>query len=413
MAKKTTTPWMSWLKARVKPPRWPRCPKGGHHSASIYAALNEPVDEDRFGEYTFYCNKGCHKPPINRLSADEKKKLYAEFLAVRKEAMAEQRLERAQARSDAKTAMEVAAQKPAPRPRKKQTTEVSNAIVSVVSGTVARSKETATPRTPAGETALDQPDSGQFAQGRKGKGKAKADPEPTAQALAVENDEYDSETYEIDDDQRRSLQLIIYTDPEAPAIEHEVNLRAASHFDFTALNIAKAVGAVSESDSGLPFDMYMWYCVIQDKWLSVASPINLQPRGKFLICRKASLADNDCPGIDVWVELAVRSALEQFEFKDSEDDADGGECEVNYELEPDSESEPGPSSSLPTAPPASSPLKSSPVKSLPSRKRKAGTSSGSVYLDEQTQLLDEEEEGGSPAKRHKSAKAKEVFVVSD
>lgn len=92
-------------------------------------------------------------------------------------------------------------------------------------------------------------------------------------------------------------------------IEHELNLRAVSHFDFNAFNIAKVVGAVSESESGLPFTAYEWYCVIQDKWFSVASPINLQPRGKFLVCRKASLADGNCPGILIWVELALRSAL--------------------------------------------------------------------------------------------------------
>jgi hypothetical protein len=105
--------------------------------------------------------------------------------------------------------------------------------------------------------------------------------------------------------------------------------------------------------------------------------------------------------------------LSEFESRDSDDDADGGECDVNYELEPDSDSEVGPSSSLPTAPPASSPPKSSPVKPSPSRKRKARTSGGSAYLDEQTRLLDEEDAGKSPAKRKKSAKGKEVFVVSD
>lgn len=105
----------------------------------------------------------------------------------------------------------------------------------------------------------------------------------------------------------------------------------------------------------------------------------------------------------------------EFGLEDSDDDVSDGEYELNYELEPDSDSEPGPSSSLPTAPPASPSVKFSPVKSSPSRKRKAGTS-GSVFLEEQTRLLekeDQDDEGESPAKRHKSGKAKEVIVVTD
>jgi hypothetical protein len=82
-----------------------------------------------------------------------------------------------------------------------------------------------------GETAPGQPDLGQFGQGRKGKGKAKADPElgelsfwgvntkltdrSAALDRAIENDEYDSETYEIDDDQsKRELSYTIENSKE-------------------------------------------------------------------------------------------------------------------------------------------------------------------------------------------------------
>jgi hypothetical protein len=140
----------------------------------------------------------------------------------------------------------------------------------------------------------------------------------------TEDDEYDSDTYEITADESKVLlcclqyhfndfsghrvQIVVFMDADAP-IQHTVNLRAVSHFDFKFFQIARSIDAVSDSDSGLPYSQYLWYCPLKNKWLPLNSAINLNPRGVFFILRLAALPESQCIGLLDWIEKGLDSVL--------------------------------------------------------------------------------------------------------
>ncbi|KAJ6526485.1 hypothetical protein DFH09DRAFT_1328502 [Mycena vulgaris] len=358
------TPAYEWLWERIPRPHWGKCPKGGRHTATIYQALNRPAQPHRFGEYSFFCTKGCTKNPIIPIVGEEQRLLQIDFMVWRAQDKLTRAAEKALARAQERLAdAQAGIPPPVPKPRKRKEPEapVPPATSARPQITLVAAPSSGTSRSKAKAKAPPQPT--QPDPKSKGKGKAKANtpaktPEPDMRLYQAEDDEYDSDSYEIHDDQRRRVEVIIYTEPDGDPIQQTLNLRAVQHFDFNYFRIAKTVNAVSETDSGLPFNSYVWYCVLQNKWLSVSSPINLQPRGAFLVCRQAALAVDQCPDLLDWVELAIQSVLALAgDFNSSDDEGDD-----EYTIVSDSDSgAPTSSPSITSSPRTCSSITSSPV----------------------------------------------------
>ncbi|KAF8205920.1 hypothetical protein K438DRAFT_1756659 [Mycena galopus ATCC 62051] len=128
---------------------------------------------------------------------------------------------------------------------------------------------------------------------------------------AFEDDEYDTDEYEVQDDERRNVELIAYTDRDQPAIRRSLHLRAVSHLNVKRFPIAKFIRAVSDSDMGpLPVDLYFWYCPLLNQWIALHdSAINFRPRGAILILRKASVPEAHCVDIVERMVEALMSVL--------------------------------------------------------------------------------------------------------
>ncbi|KAJ7476288.1 hypothetical protein B0H11DRAFT_2235046 [Mycena galericulata] len=367
------TPATRWLEDNIRIPRWKKC-SSGSHSATIYSASNHPIEEERFGEISFHCTGTCTKASI-ALSTTRRLRLRTEFLewkANHKEEVAEsRRLEKlAESRrlknlpepeedddEDPEPAVAPAPKRKPSKPKapakpKAAGLSISHIFNVTLNPSPAKNAESVntTQRKSRAKNSDDKPARARAAKSKvvtTGKTKAVPELEPDV----VEDDQYDTDSYEILADERRRVELIIYTDNNKEAIRHSVNLRAVSHFEFRSLNIAKVVGAVSDSDSGLPYTHYVWYCPLRDQWFPVGQPINLRRRGEYVIFRVGTIPVTECP--------EIRQAN-----SDAEDERDVASVASNGTLTP------APSSSL---------------------KRKRSRSSTS-FLDEQAEILEAEDE---------------------
>ncbi|KAJ7704528.1 hypothetical protein B0H17DRAFT_1126844 [Mycena rosella] len=387
-----------WLKRRCSVPRghWPppaKSCKTGQHHVELYQAVNQPIDLDRFGESSFYCSAGCPSDmwnPLSNLSEEARAAVHDEFVEVRRIDQASKLAARRAARLEEVRLDAVPARKPHEfflECKKKVANETNETVTAKAKG-----KAKAVPQKPTRTRTASQATVTEPKLKGKANGKAKAKtrtPEPEIQPDVPEDDEYNTDSYEIGNDERRTVEIIAYMEPDTEPIQQIVNLRAVSHFDFNYFHIAKLVNSASDADSGLPFTSYVWFCVLKDEWCPVSSPINLRPRGRFLLCRPRALAITECPGIVQWAEIALGSVLALAgEPEDSE--------EEGYIVISDSEPELPPSSSL-----ASSPVKVAAVAGSsrlaaaagpsPKRKRKLRSSS-STFIDTQTEILAAEDE---------------------
>ncbi|KAJ7904137.1 hypothetical protein B0H13DRAFT_1881710 [Mycena leptocephala] len=425
------------------PPHFPACtlkPKG-HHSKSLYLAVNHPINEERFAEWSFYCNKTCRKPPVP-LDEAERLRLWPLFQAAIAQYKAEVAATRKREKAEVTAAKraekaEVAAVKKAEKvevaaAKRKEKAEM---LLQSLANARQRSLQSQTKGKATGEPVADDhvlagkhnlggylaaanPSADIQSNGKgkaketanlsanvrsNGKGKAKETANPSAvldvELNGTEDDEYNSDMYKITADERRRVQIIVFMDANTP-IQHTVNLRAVSHFNFKFFQIARSINAVSDSDSGLPYSQYLWYCPLKNEWLLLNSAINLNPRRAFFILRLAALPESQCIGLLDWIEKGLDSVLAlapELDSDDSDSDDDNERPQLDSRLGEDEQNEwvvvSDSESELPTS---SMPILTLSMPSLPSStpssslKRKASWTS--PLIEAKMHLLAQEDE---------------------
>ncbi|KAJ7690603.1 hypothetical protein B0H16DRAFT_1752481 [Mycena metata] len=373
MSRKTESLMRQWVQDRIPKPKHcsaNECKCGGSHSMTVYLAYKEPVRDEDFGNWTFHCTGSCDHYTIE-LSDEERARLlplYRQFIQQTK-----------QAAKDARAAAIVAAKAEhiaAPRkPRRKVAEEpVAPNPPAKTSAAPSKGKARQTVDAPPGR-GLD------ITAPSKGKGKQIVDA-PSGRGLDIdlvngptEDDGYKSDTYEIEDDERRLVQLVAFTDGNTAPVLVTLNLRAVSCFSFKAFDVAVTVNTVSSE--GGPGTKYLWYCPLKNEWNSLGDgAINFHPRGRVFMLRPTALSEEECLNIDDWTDKAIKSVLKLAPT------AQGLDFDHDYiEIIDTPRSSPmHPSSSAPTASSAGS---SQPLK------RKA--SSSSEFLEQQSKFLETEE----------------------
>ncbi|KAK7013683.1 hypothetical protein R3P38DRAFT_2780598 [Favolaschia claudopus] len=331
---------LTWLKEHIPRSPWTKnCPHGGTHHISFYQASGDR-DLDRFGDQSFYlqctANK-CFKAVVS-LSPARRRELYPEFLQFKRQNRAARAANRAP-------------RKPVKRKKKNSDDNSPSGFIAILllgsrsdalnsEPSPARKKQKKKSNTdaaadPVAPTAAVPTHSEPSASSAKGKDKARAVPEAacasstptkggntghasvvhnpvsaTAQVLPVNlqdleiKDGYDTDTYEIEDDERRRVEFIIFTDGDKAPIRQTVTLRAVSHLNFFELPLAAAVNAPSNP-------RFSWFCPLTQEWNMLRNePINFHPRGSVFIIRDIALREARCPDLAERMAEAFRSVLD-------------------------------------------------------------------------------------------------------
>ncbi|KAK7063447.1 hypothetical protein R3P38DRAFT_2756377 [Favolaschia claudopus] len=312
---------VTWLKERIPRTPWPKkCPYGGSHSSTYYQASGKTGDPDRFGDQSYYCTANkCFKAVVS-LSPARRNQLYPQFLEFKRQNHAARAANRAPRKpvkrkkknsddnspSDSDTP-------PEPSPARKKQKKKSNADAAAEpSASAAKGKDKAR-AVPETACAASTPTKG----GNTGHASVVHNPvSATAQVLPVNlqdleiKDGYDTDTYEIEDDERRRVEFIIFTDGDKAPIRQTVTLRAVSHLNFFELPLAAAVNAPSNP-------RFSWFCPLTQEWNMLRNePINFHPRGSIFIIRDIAHREARCPDLAERMAEAFRSVLDT----DPEDD---------------------------------------------------------------------------------------------
>ncbi|KAJ7503604.1 hypothetical protein B0H11DRAFT_1906021 [Mycena galericulata] len=165
----------------------------------------------------------------------------------------------------------------------------------------------------------------------RGKGKGKAvDSRVVAQRHrgleddnGVQYDEFDPETYELDSSESLMIETIIYTDANSLPLVQTLQLRHGGGLDLASINFAADVRGI-ETLHGPALD-YDWYCVFERGFRADAfsTRINMLPRGRFLVCRAATILETECPGLQEWINKAYASLVQLAEAYISDGEEDG------------------------------------------------------------------------------------------
>ncbi|KAJ7862594.1 hypothetical protein B0H14DRAFT_2575264 [Mycena olivaceomarginata] len=288
-----------WLKNHIRRPRhWPIiCPSGGSHKYDFHqaqrASRNRPVDVNRFGEATFHCTaQSCFHAPVPFEPPEERQRQGPQqSLNGSRSIQAIISLFNLALKSDS------LAKK---TPPKKTVTKNKTPARETTNHRVATAH-----KAQASKKAINAPDA-------KGKGKARADAVTEVEMGFVEKDEYDTDEYEIEDDERRDIKIIAFTDTNVAPIQFPLELRAVSHVEVSHFEASNVLDLDSNA--------YMWHCPLLNQWLALDdSPINLRPRGQMLILRNADLLEKECANLVDRMGEVLQSILALAE-EDSDDE---------------------------------------------------------------------------------------------
>ncbi|KAJ7710875.1 hypothetical protein B0H17DRAFT_1324343 [Mycena rosella] len=125
----------------------------------------------------------------------------------------------------------------------------------------------------------------------------------------LQQDESDPATYEIEPNQNRTIELIIYTESDSEPVQQILDVRHPGDLNLAFLPIAITVKAVtSVGEPGLDYD---WFCVFNKTFMPGAflNPINMLSRGHVLVCRSAVILEMECPGIQDAINKVYESLL--------------------------------------------------------------------------------------------------------
>ncbi|KAJ6501317.1 hypothetical protein DFH09DRAFT_1289719 [Mycena vulgaris] len=371
-----------WLKSHIRrPPHWPIiCPSGGSHKYDFHQAQrgsrNRPIDVNRFGEATFYAVLGLF---VRETGSKGRSQAQTEASAFRQVYLSLISL------SNLTVCAEPAALAKKTPPKKIETKKKAHAREAtkhrVATAPKAQASEKA--KAPADAAPIDaaavSPDA-------KGKGKARADAvageiitsvsrfnvhhASEVELGFVEKDEYDTDKYEIEDDERRDIKIIAFTDANVAPIQFPLELRAVSHVEVSHFEASNVLDLGSNA--------YMWHCPLLNQWLALDdSPINLRPRGQMLILRNADLLEKECVDLIDRMEEVLQSVLAL-----AEEDSDEEEHPFPFSMDDEADNS---DSSLPESPFAVK----TPRKSL-KRNPSPGRQTGTVHTSKRRRTLSQE-----------------------
>ncbi|KAJ7906992.1 hypothetical protein B0H13DRAFT_2332854 [Mycena leptocephala] len=448
MAKTKTATTLFMEKNFPAPPITP-CPHGFFHVQSAYQAAKCDSDPARFGQYTTTCI-----PPKDATAAQKKLKCRTEYGPLpSKELQDLLRPQLAKVKADKRKA-------PVARPKKKTALQIAlNAVVAAFTDafpdgvrkplthekgqkiddalsilnafyeapTSAPSAKKGKPKADIagpsknGKSKVVDNEGSTSPETRKGKSKAVDNEESTSSGAAslraltrrkfsedeaayIQADEYDSDIYDIEPTERKSLwasvKIVIFNTADQDPLVQDVRLRSKSNFNFKYFNLAKAVNAVPDGDNDPEkCAKFLRYSLSKMRFTAdrVLGTLNLTGRGNTVIYRAESLSHQQCPGLDKWINRACSSAFpDGYPWVDDldEDDDDDDDFALDYP-------------STPIAGPSSTPSTSS------ARKRKL-TTGISPYMDGETDMLHaEDQEHRAMRKFTRDLEEDEVVFVAD
>ncbi|KAJ7466558.1 hypothetical protein B0H11DRAFT_2239732 [Mycena galericulata] len=225
----------------------------------------------------------------------------------------------------------------------------------------------------------------------KGKGRDRSRRDTTRaaflqdEAAGIEADQYDSDVYDIDDSERALINAVVYATANTDPLCQKLRLRSKSNFEFKNFRLAKSVGLATRAFERFSLSSFEF---TEDR---VRDTLNLARRGNIIIYRLKSLTNAECPGIEDWMTQACNSAYENGCFEDDDSAPAGGH----------------PVPVTPVAGPSTvrSPSTPSKTTSLKRKFSRAGSahSGSSVFLDEETARLEEEERDDRKMRKFQSS----------
>ncbi|KAJ7238314.1 hypothetical protein B0H12DRAFT_1237907 [Mycena haematopus] len=158
------------------------------------------------------------------------------------------------------------------------------------------------------------------------------------------DDNFDPAHYVLDSCQSLTIEVIVYETADQAPTEELLHLRHGGGLRLADTAIAARVGAITTSADAARD--YEWYCVFEDRFLPDAftTTINMIPRGRFLICRSATILETECPGLQRWVNQAYHSLVPLAEAYSSGEEDDNREFAARVSSSQSSRP-PGPSQS--------------------------------------------------------------------
>ncbi|KAJ7235743.1 hypothetical protein B0H12DRAFT_1076017 [Mycena haematopus] len=132
---------------------------------------------------------------------------------------------------------------------------------------------------------------------------------PTGGEDVQYDDHFDADTYVLDSCQSLSIDVIVYDVADAPPKEESLQLRHGGGLNLADTTLAARVRGIT-TPAGRAYD-YDWYDVFGKDFLPGAftTTINMIPRGRFLVCRRAAILNSECPDLQDWIDLAYRSLV--------------------------------------------------------------------------------------------------------
>ncbi|KAJ7637407.1 hypothetical protein DFH06DRAFT_1139020 [Mycena polygramma] len=189
----------------------------------------------------------------------------------------------------------------------------------------------------------------------------------------IQYDKFDPDTYVLDSSEELMIEVIVYNLAGSPPLETTLQLRHAGGLDLASMDFAADVrGIETAAGPALDFD---WFCVFEKDFLPGAftTTINMLPRGRFLVCRSATVLESECPRLQDWIDKSYASLVGLAAAYRQDSDWEEEDDMVSWDAIPSSQLVP-PSSSVPftsSAPSGSSSAALGPSGSSSSRKKEA------------------------------------------
>ncbi|KAJ7682335.1 hypothetical protein DFH06DRAFT_1119601 [Mycena polygramma] len=203
--------------------------------------------------------------------------------------------------------------------------------------------------------------------------------------VEVTQDKYDPQLYELDPDQSRDITVIVYCELNTLPLTKTVRLRHAGRVELSSLDFAAEVKGVTVG-ADLPID-YEWFCIFEKAFLpgAFSEVINMLNRGDVLVCRSATLVEDECPGLQHYItklyESVATTAITEMGRSQTRNSS-ASSLPFNSITSPSSSATTSSSSKVAS----SSQTRSSPVASS------SRLPFNTPYMAAQTQLLEEEDE---------------------
>ncbi|KAJ6511576.1 hypothetical protein C8R47DRAFT_1207906 [Mycena vitilis] len=162
----------------------------------------------------------------------------------------------------------------------------------------------------------------------------------------VQYDKFDPDTYVLDSSEELMIEVIVYNLAGTPPLETTLQLRHAGGLDLASMDFAGDVrGIETAAGPALDFD---WFCVFEKDFLPGAftTTINMLPRGRFLVCRSATVLESECPKLQDWIDKSYASLVGLAAAYSPDSDWEDDDDMVSWDAIPSSQLVP-PSSSAP------------------------------------------------------------------